>query len=84
MYVYIYLLDFVITFDKASYIVKKNEDVTVRLLLYYPEEYDGFIMFPVNVAIDEINDTATGKSQNVRAASIEILLILQVHTKYCC
>ena len=58
-----------ITFDNANYTVEKNEDVVVELLLYYPKEYDGS-MFPINVTIDEISVTATGKSQNIRAVLI--------------
>ena len=70
MCAYIYLLDFVVTFDKASYTVKKNEDVTVGLLLICPEEYIGSTIFPINVTVDKISVTPTGKSQNVRAVPI--------------
>lgn len=70
-----------VTFDKANYTVKKNEDVTVGLLLIYPEDYVESVMFPINVTVDEISVTATGKSQNVRAV---LSTILQVRTKYYC
>ena len=56
-----------LTFDKASYTVRENEDVTVGLSLIYPDEYDAAIMFPINVTIDEIDILTTGKFQNVRA-----------------
>ena len=65
-YIYVcLLLDFKITFEEANYTVTKNGDVVVKLLLIYPEEYAGYIMFPINVTVDEISNTATGESQSV-------------------
>ena len=50
---------------EASYTVRKNGDVVVKLLLIYPKVYNGSIMFPINVTVDEISNTAIGESQSV-------------------
>ena len=58
------LLDFRVTFEEAEYVVEKNAESTLKLLLQYPDSYSD-IMFPINVSIAEVNDTAVGESQSV-------------------
>ena len=65
-YVYFYqlyvsniLLDFKITFEMDHYVIDMNQ--VVKLLLRYPEVYDGFTIFPINVTVDKVNATATGE-----------------------
>ena len=57
-------LDFRVTFEEAEYIHQRNAESTLKLLLQYPDRYSN-IMFPINVSIAEVNDTATGESQSV-------------------
>ena len=55
-------LDFKVTFEKNHYFFNKNtNEPDIKLLLIYPESYNGSIMFPINVTIEDENGTATGE-----------------------
>ena len=52
-----------ITFEKQTYVhTDKNYGDPPKLQLIYPEEYDDSLqIFPISVAIDEVDITATGQ-----------------------
>ena len=55
-------LDFKVTFEMDQYFFDKNiYEPDIKLLLIYPESYNGSIMFPINVTIEDENGTATGE-----------------------
>lgn len=56
-------LDFMVTFEKQTYVYdSKNDNHSPQLILIYPDEYDDSLqIFPITVAIDQVDITATGQ-----------------------
>ena len=49
-------------FENDSYIVGKNEEEKAVIVIEYPTEYVRIEKRPINIRVDEIDDTTTGKS----------------------
>ena len=49
-------------FEKDSYIVGKNEEVQAVIVIKYPTEYVGTSEMRIDIRVDQIDDTTTGKS----------------------
>ena len=69
-------------FESDSYIVEKNEEVEAVIVIKYPTEYEPSMMFPIKIRVDEIDDTATGKSLLVKCLIIAqylLYVIMYIH-----
>ena len=63
MFMFMTVIDLVLEFEKQSYAVDtKNHPEVPRLMLHCPDNYEfEQNSFPIEVKVNEIDDTATGK-----------------------
>ena len=64
-------LDIVVEFEKDSYVVNKNEEVTAVIVIEYPIYSVVAQMFPIEIRVNEIDNTATSKSLISKSLTIK-------------
>ena len=78
-------LDIVVEFEKDSYVVNKNEEVKAVIVIEYPIYSVVAQMFPIEIRVNEIDNTATSKSLLAKSLTIKqyvLYVCYYVHTSY--